>query len=143
MTTTTDDMPEGFVLVDSHDPFEMHAGPFYGKEVDGTRIYGFRVRPEHCNAGGSIHGGVLMTFGDFAVCSAAMYGIKGEAPITVSFNAEFTAPADVGDLVIARIDILRRTGSFVFTRGELKVGERVVLGCSAVIKRLKLDSRAP
>lgn len=132
-------MPEGFAVIDPHDPFEMHAGPFYGKEVEGGRIYGFRVRPEHCNAGGSIHGGALMTFADFAVCCAAMHGIEGEVPITVSFNAEFTAPAEIGELVTARIDILRRTRSFVFTRGELTVDGRVVLGCSAVIKRLKRE----
>lgn len=135
----TGDMPEGFVLIDPTDPFEMHAGPFYGKDIDGGRIYGFRVRPEHCNSGGSIHGGVLMTFADFAVCAAAVLGSTDEAPITVSFNADFTAPADVGELVTARIDILRRTRSFSFTRGELAVGDRVVLGCSAVIKRVKRE----
>ncbi len=133
------DMPEGFVVIDPDDPFEMHAGPLYAREQDGERVYGFRVRPEHANAGGAIHGGMLMTFADYALCCAAMHGVTGEAPVTVSFNAEFTAPAEVGELVLARIDILRRTRSFVFARGELHVDDRVVLGCSGVIKRLKLE----
>jgi len=134
-----DDMPEGFVIIDPDDPFEMYAGPLYACEQDGERTYSFRVQPQHANAGGAIHGGMLLTFADYALCCAAIHGFPGEAPVTVSINADFTAPAQVGEIVTARIDILRRTRSFVFARGELCVGDRVVLGCSGVIKRVKLD----
>ena len=137
--TARDHMPEGYVIVDPDDPFEMYAGPLYAREQDGERTYGFRVQPHHANSGGAIHGGMLLTFADYAMCCAAIHGVQGEAPITVSLNADFTAPAQVGEIVTARIDILRRTRSLVFARGELAVGDRVVLGCSGVIKRLKLD----
>lgn len=134
-----DDMPEGFLLLDPDDPFEMHAGPFYYREEGASRIYAFRVKPHHANAGGAIHGGVLMTFADFALCSEAVRNTPGEAPVTISLNSDFTAPAHVGEIVTARIDTLRTTRSFSFVRGELAVGDRVVLGCSGVIKRISRD----
>ena len=140
--TVSDDMPEGFYIVDPDDPFEMYAGPLYSHDQDGQQTYGFRVKPHHANGGGAIHGGMLLTFADYAMCCAAIHGFPGEAPVTVSLNADFTAPAQVGEIVTARIDVLRRTKSFVFARGELMVGDRVVMGCSAVIKRLKLDQKS-
>ncbi len=137
--TAGDAMPEGFVIIDPDDPFEMYAGPFYARDEGETRIYGFRVKPHHANAGGAIHGGMLMSFADFALCAEAVRGAPGEVPITVSLTSDFTAPAQVGEIVTARIDTLRTTRSFSFVRGELSVGDRVVLGCNAVIKRIKAE----
>lgn len=137
--TARDDMPEGFVIIDPDDTFEMFAGPFYARDEGEGRIYGFRVKPQHANAGGAIHGGMLMSFADFALCAEAVRKTPGEIPITVSLTSDFTAPAEVGEIVTARIDTLRTTRSFSFVRGELAVGDRVVLGCSAVVKRLKAN----
>ena len=134
-----DAMPEGFVVIDPDDPFEMYAGPFYARDEGEARIYCFRVKPHHANAGGAIHGGVLMSFADFALCAEAVRKAPGEVPVTISLNADFTAPAQVGELVTARIDTLRTTRSFSFVRGELTVGDRVVLGCSGVIKRVRRE----
>ena len=139
----TQDMPEGFSIIDPHDTFEMFAGPLYRKD-DGTGlVYGFRVRDDHHNSGGIIHGGMLMTFGDFAICSAAIWDHPGEAPLTISFNAEFIAPAAKGDLVVADVEILRRTNSFVFTQARLRVEDRVVMGVSGVVKRVRRKDQGP
>jgi len=135
----TTDMPDRFSILDPDDPFEMFAGPLYRKNDGGGMVYGFRVRPEHANAGGSIHGGMLMTFGDFAICSAAIHEQLGESPVTVSMASEFMAPVAVGDLVIATCEVMRRTRSLAFVRADLTVGDERVFACSGVIRRIRRD----
>ncbi len=55
------------------DPAEDHIGPFfYGpKSSPEFGCYGVQLEAKHCNTMGSVHGGVLMTFADFALCMAA------------------------------------------------------------------------
>ena len=129
-------MPAGFTNIDPDDPFENFAGPLYQKDGSDGLVYGFCVRSEHCNAGDICHGGMLMTFADYAMCSAAIHGHNAN-PITITMNSEFMAPVQEGDRVLARCEIQRRTSSMVFCRADLVVGEQAVAAFTGVIKRLK------
>ncbi len=120
----------------SGDKAEDAIGPFFFTIVDGEANTAFRAESRHCNAHDSVHGGVLMAFADYTLCIAANGGAQ-ESVATVSQNNEFIAPASAGDLIYGRGEVVRRGGSIVFARGELCVGETVVLTCSAVIKRLR------
>ena len=70
--------PEDFTTAPGFDPAEDHIGPFYFRKADETdpaRIihydyFAFRIESRHCNEMDSAHGGVLMTFADFALCRA-------------------------------------------------------------------------
>ena len=123
------------------DPFEDHAGPFYRRILpSGEIICAFEAIEQHCNLTGSVHGGMLMTFADYALFALTDTGLH-EPMVTISFNAEFTAPAFAGDFVEARGDIVRRTRSMIFVRGQVFVREqpeeRLVLNFSGIIKRMR------
>jgi len=94
------------------------------------------VRSDHCDYPGICHGGMLMTFADYAMCAAAIHG-HNENPVTITMNAEFMAPVQESDLVLARCEVERRTNSMVFCRADLVVGEQAVAAFTGVIKRLK------
>jgi len=118
------------------DKAEDTLGPFFYK-VDGDEIRtAFRVEERHCNAHNSLHGGVMMAFSDYTLCLSAN-GDAEESVATVSCNNEFTAPAFEGDLVLGKSETVKRGRSLVFTRAELRVGDKVILISSAVIKLLK------
>ncbi len=133
----TSAMLEGFYVLDPDDPFEMETGPFYACDIGDDRVYAFRMDAKNANAGGAIHGGVLMTFADFAICAEAVRGFPKDAPLTISFACEFIAPVHTGSLIETQPEILRRTGGFVFMRAILEVDAKPVLSCNGVIKRLK------
>jgi len=123
------------------DPFEDHAGPFYRRILpSGEILCAFEAQQQHGNNSGSVHGGMLMTFADFALFALSDTGLHSPM-VTISFNAEFTAPAYVGDLVEARGDIVRRTKSLIFIRGQIFVRdepeERLVLNFSGIIKKAR------
>ena len=135
---------EGYVIYDPVDPFENGAGPFYWRQLpDGSHHFVMRSEPRHGNAYGVIHGGLMMTMADLTMAVTAK-AEPDDAYVTVSFNSEFVASARAGDLVEARAELVRRTGSMAFVRGHIHVGDSTLFVCSAVMKRIgkrgKLDN---
>ena len=131
----------GFKGWDGTDPFEDYAGPyFYKKNEAGEVICAFEAQPHHCNGGGFLHGGALMTFADYSLFCFATDVLEGPA-VTVSFSSEFTAAAAGGGVVYSRGEIVQNTGSMVFLRGQVFTGEqdnmRTLLNFSGIVKRVK------
>lgn len=132
-------VPEGYKSLTGISPAEDHIGPFYySKTDDGLRL-GFEARQENCNGIGTVHGGVLMCFADYTVTMLALSGVK-ENCATISFNSDFVSGARLGDWVEGRGEVVRRTGSMTFVRGELFVGDKLVMTFQSVLRRLKKDS---
>ncbi len=119
------------------DAYEDYVGPFYFRRIDGVMDCAFIVETKHCNANGTAHGGVLMTFADYALCMAATDGYDGESCVTVSFSSEFIAAAELGTMVSCAPRVTRKTGSLVFITGDVKAGEETCLTFSAVVKRIR------
>ena len=76
-----------------------------------------------------------MTFADFSLCIAATNHYQKENCVTVSFHADFVAGVHVGDLIICRPEVTRKTKSLVFVSGKLETDSGVVMTFSAVTKR--------
>ncbi|MEX0838748.1 MAG: PaaI family thioesterase [Parvibaculum sp.] len=131
----------GYQTWEGHDPFEDHAGPFFFREhADGRVTCAFEAKAQHCNGGGFLHGGLLLTFADFSLFAIGRSVLQGPS-VTLSLNGEFTAAAGAGEFIEARGDIVRNTGSMVFLRGQVFTGhdadERVLLNFSGIVKRVK------
>ena len=130
------DIPEGYRTLSGGSPAEDHIGPFFYRKSDAGLEMGFRAEDRHANAIGGVHGGVLLAFADYAVTMLALSGVR-ENCATVSLGSEFVSAARTGDWVEASGEVVRRTGSMTFVRGQLTVGDAVVLTFQAVLKRLK------
>jgi len=130
-------IPEGYRLFELVDPFEELVGPLcFREEEDGLLRFAFEARPRHANTSGQIHGGMLMTFADFALCLTATYGLPDERGVTVSLSCEFTAPGRTGELIESTAEVVRRTRTLTFVRGQVTGGDRTLLNYSAIVKRL-------
>ncbi len=129
--------PTGYSTDAGFDPAEDYIGPFYYQGNSDNRRYAFRAEDRHANVTNVVHGGVLMTFADYALCMEATNNYEQEDCVTISFNSEFVSGAQVGDLIESRASVTRKTGSLVFVTGRVFVAEETVLTYSAVVKRLK------
>ncbi|WP_202944005.1 PaaI family thioesterase [Parvibaculum lavamentivorans] len=131
----------GYETWNGHDPFEDHAGPFFfRRHEDGSITCAFEATPTHCNGGGFLHGGMLMTFADYSLFAIGKDVLDGPC-VTVSLTGEFTAAAGAGEFVESRGEVVRNTGSMVFLRGQVFTGhgadERILLNFSGIVKRVK------
>lgn len=130
-------IPAGFTTDPGFDAAEDHIGPFYYQQVRDSYHCVFEAADRNCNVNGLVHGGVLMTFADFALCMAATDHYQDESCATVSFSAEFMAAAESGQLIECIPRVTRKTGSMVFLTGDLTVQGVTVMTFSAVVKRLR------
>ena len=136
------DIPEGFLPETGTDPAEDLIGPFYLKRDNECLTAGMRVSAKHCNGMQTVHGGVLMTFADFALCAHARYQTEDKHIVTVSLNAEFVDGAPKGTWLESNTEIVRRTNRLTFVQGTILCSEQgsepyPVLSFSGVGKRVK------
>mgnify|MGYP000160607528 CR=1 FL=1 len=118
------------------DPYESVIGPFCFKIEDGEAVCAFEAKPHHCNGGGSIHGGALMSFADFALFAIAHNALKDAKAVTLTCNSEFIGAGVPGLIVEARGEVLRETRSLVFVRGLITQASRPLLAFSATLKKI-------
>ena len=141
-STVAPALPNGYQAYAYEDPFEDLVGPLGYKVVDGTISFAFRADDRHRNTGGTLHGGMLMTFADYALCLTAVWDQPGEKCVTVACNCEFVAAGEPGELIEASGEVVRRTRSLAFVRGQIFTGGRVLLTYSGIVKRIP-GGRAP
>ena len=130
-------VPEGFRHYSGPSPAEDNIGPFFYRKSNDELLLGMRATDKHANGNGSVHGGVLLAFADYAITMLALRGVSGETCVTVSLNSNFMAAAQLGDWVTGSGEVVRRTGSMTFVRGQLDVDDATVLSFQAVVRRLK------
>ena len=119
------------------DDFEEHAGPFYCRADDGQVLCGFIPEAKNRNGGGSIHGGSLMTFADYALFMSAGGTEASVHGVTVTMNCEFVGAAEAGCLLTARGEVVRAGFSMVFVRGLICDRDRPVMMFSGTIKKVR------
>jgi len=130
------EVPQGYKQLKGISPAEDHIGPFYYRKTERGLQTGFRATPETCNGIQTVHGGVLMAFADYTVTMLALSGVK-ENCTTVSFSSDFIAAARLDTWVEGEGEVVRRTGSMTFVRGQLRSGGETVLTFQAVVRRLQ------
>jgi uncharacterized protein (TIGR00369 family) len=123
----------GYQVYDPADPFEDHVGPMYYKR-DGQGAHCLLpTRPEHLNSGSMVHGGLLMSFIDYALATAAG-ALDNKFALTVGLNCSFLNAGRLGPPLEARTRLLRSGRTLSFARGEVLQEGNVLLSASAVFR---------
>lgn len=129
-------VPPGYRVMKGPGTFPEHIGPFYFKRDGEQYSYAFHALPHHANANGIIHGGMMVTFID-EIMGTDVWRAAGKKPCaTISLNCDFVAAVKPGDWVEARTTVVRRGVSVIFMRGELVVGDKIVLTADGIWKAI-------
>jgi uncharacterized protein (TIGR00369 family) len=134
----TDDLqlPEGYKHYKGESPAEDNIGPFFYRKQGEILSLGMRAGGKHANGMGQVHGGVLLAYADYAATMLALSGVKNETCVTVSLTSDFLAAAAIGDWIEGSGEIVKRTGSLTFLRGQLAVEGDTVLSFQSVLRRI-------
>ena len=133
--TDHSNIPKGYKHYKGASPAEDNVGPFYYRKQDEVLQMGMRAAEKHANGRGTVHGGVLLCYADYAATMLALNGVK-ESCVTISLTSDFLAAAHVGDWIEGSGEVVKRTGSLTFIRGQLFVGDNSVLSFQSVLRRL-------
>ena len=138
MSVTNEDLiSEGYQTWGNVDAFEDMIGPFFYRKLDdGQYNSAFVSESRHLNGGGKLHGGLLMSFADFAMFVIAKDHFDGMA-VTVGFNSEFVSAGDAGQRIEASGKVTKATGSLLFVRGKIFSGDTTILTFSGILKKIR------
>jgi uncharacterized protein (TIGR00369 family) len=124
------DVPPGFSTFEPQGPFLRHIGPILARE-DG--VFGLRAEERHTNHRGTVQGGLLSAFADYALGRAIGADADDDKPrATVSLTVDFLRPANPGDWIEARTRVERVGGTLSFADVSLTVEGREVVRARAV-----------
>jgi uncharacterized protein (TIGR00369 family) len=126
-------VPPGFVPYENQGPFLEHVGPIHVQQEGEALTLGLRAEERHANHRGTVQGGLLSTFADFALGRAIEADADdGKDRATVSLTVDFLKPAKPGDWIESRTKVDRVGGTLAFADCSLTVEGREVVRSRAV-----------
>jgi len=126
-------VPDGFVPFPEQGPFLEHVGPIHVREGGDELVLGLRAEERHANHRGTIQGGLLSTFADFALGRAIDADAEDDRDrATVSLTVDFLKPAQPGDWIESRASVDRVGATLSFADCSLLVDGKEIVRARAV-----------
>lgn len=134
----------GYTLYDPSDPYEDYVGPIYYRRLDDGVPCVMPTDARHANAGGVLHGGVLLTFADYALCSASSHAasggkMPGSFSMTLSLTVQFLAAGAIGPAIESTGQATQVTGRLAFVRGSITQQGKRLATYSGVCRHIARD----
>lgn len=126
-------MTSGFSPFPNQGPFLEHIGPILTREDGDELVLAIQTEERHANHRGTVQGGLLSTFADFALGRAIEADAEdGKDRATVSLTVDFLKPAKPGDWIESRTKVDRVGGTLSFADCSLCVGAKEIVRARAV-----------
>lgn len=126
-------MTSGFSPFPNQGPFLEFVGPILVNADSDELILAIQTEERHANHRGTVQGGLLSTFADFALGRAIEADAEdGKDRATVSLTVDFLKPAKPGDWIESRTKVDRVGGTLSFADCSLCVGDKEIVRARAV-----------
>jgi len=124
--------------------FMKHNGGLLFKAISEDE-YEFKtiITENHLNAAGIVHGGFVSAVVDAGAGTAAHRTAGSNPCVTISLELKFISAVYLGQELIGKTKIQKKTKSMIFLTCELKVSNKIVATASGVWKILKLPYAGP
>jgi acyl-coenzyme A thioesterase 13 len=127
------DPPSEFRPLFRTSPVLELVGPLYCRGEGLDLVVGLRVAQKHCNARGTVHGGILATLADVALGYALAFSSSPPASlVTANLSLDFAGTAKAGDWLEARVDAQKQGSRLSFANCYVFNGEQRIVRASAV-----------
>ena len=118
--------------------YSKHVGGLKIKKIDEKNFeYHAEVKEMHLNTAGMAHGGFLTFIADTGMGNGAHRAAEGKQCVTISLEMKFISAAKLGDKLIAKVKVQKKTRTLVFLTCEIVNSESIVAVTSGVWKILK------
>ena len=117
--------------------FAKHIGGLTTKKINDSN-YEFYTKVEDINLNTSkiAHGGFICSIADTGMGNAAHRTIENKRCVTISLDVKFIAAASLGQKLLGKVKIQKKTRTLVFVTCEISNSENIVATASGVWKIL-------
>ena len=132
MPENTPQMPAGFGPIFRSSPVLDALGGFMSRGADESLEIGMLVGPNHLNARGSLHGGVISTLLDVGIGYILVARSNGRRRVTARLTVNYRSSAQSGEWLQVFIDEVKEDGRKTLASARLMSGERCVAEAEAL-----------
>ena len=131
-------MSKDFEQISLKPGFMKHNGGLLFRTISENE-YEFKatIKENHLNAAGITHGGFIATFVDAGAGTAAHKSADQNPCVTISLELKFISAVKLGQELVGKTKIQKKTKSMVFLTCELTAADKIVATASGVWKILK------
>ena len=133
-------MADKFEQISLKTGFMKHNGGLLFRSISENE-YQFKstIVENHLNAAGITHGGYLSALVDAGAGTAAHRSAENAPCVTISLDLKFIGSSKIGDEIIGKVKILKKTKTLVFLFCELRCNDKIITSASGVWKILKIE----
>ena len=137
-------MNKNFEQISLKPGFMKHYGGLLFKTIS-EKEYEFKttINENHLNAAGITHGGFIAAVVDAGAGTAAHRAANQNPCVTISLELKFISAVKLGQELIGKTKIQKKTKSMVFLTCELSTANKIVATASGVWKILELSGAGP
>tara|TARA_B100000902_G_scaffold350255_1_gene359407 strand:+ start:154 stop:558 length:405 start_codon:yes stop_codon:yes gene_type:complete len=134
-------MDNKYEQISKNQGFMKHNGGLLFRNISETE-YEFKstINENHLNAAGITHGGYLAALIDAGAGTSAHRAAENAPCVTISLDLKFIGASKVGDEIIGKTKILKKTNSLIFLFCELNCNDKILASASGIWKILKAKS---
>ena len=124
--------------------FMKHNGGVLFRTINENEyVFKTTINTNHLNAAGLTHGGFISALVDAGAGTAAHRAADQSPCVTISLELKFISAVQLGQELIGRTKIQKKTKTMVFLTCELTASNKIVATASGVWKILKLSGAGP
>jgi len=117
--------------------FAKHIGGLTTKKInDSNYEFYTEVKDINLNTSKIAHGGFICSIADTGMGNAAHRTIENKRCVTISLDVKFISAASLGQKLLGKIKIQKKTRTLVFVTCEISNSENIVATASGVWKIL-------
>ena len=137
-------MNKNFEQISLKPGFMKHNGGLLFKTISENEFeFKTTIKENHLNAAGITHGGFIAAFIDAGAGTAAHRSADQNPCVTISLEIKFISPIKLGQELIGKTKIQKKTKSMIFLTTELTTANKIAATSSGVWKILKLSGAGP
>ncbi|MDA1100796.1 MAG: PaaI family thioesterase [Proteobacteria bacterium] len=134
--------PPGFVLSRARGPYTTHNGPYFHQLESGRFRHGLRVQQRHCNAHGSLHGGMMSSFADGLLATAVRHETKLRG-VTIRMICDLIGAVEAGAWLEGSAWLSGRDGDMAFAAAEAFADGELIFTASGVFRTFAPKASQP
>ena len=132
-------MADKFEQISIKPGFMKHNGGLLFRNISETEYeFKSKINENHLNAANITHGGYIAALIDAGAGTSAHRSANNAPCVTISLDLKFIGASKVGDEIIGKTKILKKTKSLIFLFCKLECNDKIIASASGIWKILKI-----
>ena len=131
-------MENNFEQISKVSGFMLHNGGLLFRNVSDTEFeFKSTIQKIHLNRREITHGGFICSLIDAGAGTAVFRASNNQSCVTISLDVKFIAPSRLGDEILGKVSVLKKTKSMLFVNCNLFINKNIIASATGVWKVIR------